>query len=124
MCYSPAEAQSIDAAYQTQGQASPPTLCSNGLSGTDTTNFNRFASDSIDYEHFNPIPIAVSPTLLVNMRFGGQDQSTAVPQGSYWWADVRQQPPNPQCTADVAVEIPSASDGATDIANDIISGCH
>jgi hypothetical protein len=124
MCYLPSEAQSIDAAYQTQGQTSPPTLCSNGLSGIDATNFNRFASDSIDYEHLNAIPISLSNTLLVHLRFGESDDSTAVPQGNYWWTDVRPQPPGPQCSTSATVEIPNASDGATDIANDIIGNCH
>ena len=123
MCYSSSEAQSIDAAYQTQGQTSPPTLCSDGLSGIDATNFNRFASDSIDYQHTNFVPIGLSTTLLVNTRFGAGDDSTAVPQGNYWWADVRPQPPAPQCSNVSTPEIPSSSSGANDIANDIINNC-
>ena len=124
MCFLPAEAQSIDAAYQTQGQPSPPTLCSDGLSGTVTANFNRFASDSIDYQPFNPVPIAFSSSVIVNMRFGGSDQPTAVPQGIWWHSDVRPVlTSDPACTEDATVEIPNASDGATDIANDIIGNC-
>lgn len=122
MCYLPSEAQILDTAYQTQGQTLS-TLCSNGLSGTDTTNFNRFASDSIDSEPFNPIPIPLSATVVVNTRFGGSDQTTAKPQGVDWWNAVRPQPPAAQCTEDAPVDIPSASDGATDIANDIIGSC-
>jgi hypothetical protein len=123
MCYSQSEAQSIDTAYQTQGQTSP-TVCSDGLSGTVTTNFNRFASDSIDYEPFNPNPISLSSTLIVNMRFGGSDQPTAVPQGVYWNVAVRPPLLDPLCTEDAPAEIPSVPDGATDIANDIIGNCH
>ena len=122
MCYLPSQTQFIDAAYQTQGQTSP-TLCSNGLSGVDTTNFNRFASDSIDSEPFNPIPIPLSATVVVITRFGGLDQTTAKPQGVDWWNAVRPQPPAQQCTEDAPVDIPSEADGATDIANDIIGNC-
>ena len=122
MCYLPSQTQFIDAAYQTQGQTSP-TLCSNGLSGTDTTNFNRFASDSIDSEPFNPIPIPLSGVVVIS-RYGGGDQTTAKPQGIDWWNAVRPTPTEPQqCSANAPVDIPSEAGGATDIANDIIGSC-
>jgi hypothetical protein len=123
MCYTPSEAAIIDPAYQVQGQPNQPTLCSDGLSGTNATNFNRFASDSIDYAPDNTIPIPLSKTLVVNMRFGALDTTTGVPQGEVWWGAVRPQPPQPDCTLDASHELPGVSDGATDIANDIITQC-
>jgi len=124
MCFSPSEATIIDPAYQVQNQPNQPTLCSDGLGGTDATNFNRFASDSIDWAPFNPKPIPLSGSLIVTMEFGGQDQSTAVPQGMYWWSAVRPVPATPLCTAeDAPHEIPSVQDGADAIASDIIKSC-
>ena len=123
LCYQPSEADIIDPAYQIQGQTSP-TLCSNGLSGVDGSQANRFASDSIDYQPTKSIPIALSKTLVVNMRFGGMDTSTAVPQGETWRTAVSPQPTDPVCIDDAPHDIPSVSDGATTIANDIIASCH
>lgn len=124
MCYSASEAAIIDPAYQVQGQPTPPTLCSDGLGGLVTDNFNRFASDSIDWEPFTPNPIPLSPDLTVSMRFGGVDQSAAVPQGMYWDSAIRPVPATPPaCTEDAPYEIPNMPDGAEDIATDIIKGC-
>ena len=122
MCYSPSEADIIDPAYQVQGQNSP-TLCSNGLSGADGSQAIRFASDSIDYQPTKAPAIPLSKTVTVNMRFGGMDTSTAVPQGETWWTAVGPTPPVPACTADAPHDIPSVQDGATNIANDILSLC-
>ena len=124
MCFSPSEADIIDPAYQIQGQSNQPTLCTNGLSGTDVSNANRFASDSIDYAPNNTIPIPLSKALKVNMRFGGLDTTTGVPQGEVWWTAVRPQPNTPACTESAGHEIPDDNTGATDIASDIIAGCH
>jgi hypothetical protein len=123
MCFQPSEADIIDPAYQIQGQTSP-TLCSNGLSGVDASQANRFASDSIDYQPTKSIPIALSKTLIVNMRFGGLDTSTAVPQGETWRTAVSPQPTDPACIDDAPHDIPSVLDGATTIADDIIGSCH
>jgi hypothetical protein len=79
---------------------------------------------SIDYQPTKSPAISLSKTLTVNMRFGGLDTSTAVPQGETWWTAVGPQLPAPACTVDAPHDIPGALDGATDIANDIISGCH
>jgi hypothetical protein len=123
MCYTPAEAAIIDPAYVGSPGQTSSTLCSDGLGGTVSTNFNRFASDSIDDAPFNSQPIPLSKSLTVTLRFGGLDEPTAVPQGMYWWAAVRTQPPPAVCTENAPQEIPSTSDGATDIANDIIANC-
>ena len=124
MCYTAAEAAIIDPAYVGSPGQTSSTLCSDGLSGTVSTNFNRFASDSIDDAPFSSQPILLSKPLVVNMRFGGLDEPTAVPQGMYWWTAVRPQPPKALCTESAPQDIPSVSLGAVDIANDIINSCH
>ncbi len=124
MCFSPSEAAIIDPAYQVQGQSNQPTLCSNGLSGTDTANANRFASDSIEYAPNNALPIPLSKSVIVNMRFGGYDTTTAVPQGEVWWGAVSPKPTAPACSESAGHEIPDDNQGAIDIANDIVTGCH
>ena len=122
MCFSPSEADIIDPAYQTAGQTSP-TLCSQGLTGSNNAQANRFASDSIDYQPNNTIAIPLSKTLLVNMRFGGLDTTTAVPQGETWFGAVAPRPGTPACTQDAPHDLPDVQDGATDIATDIITNC-
>jgi hypothetical protein len=125
MCYTAAEAAIIDPAYVGSPGQTSSTLCSDGLSGTVSTNFNRFASDSIDDAPFNSQPILLSKSLVIKMRFGGLDEPTAVPQGMYWWTAVRPVLSNNvlNCTETAPQDIPSVSLGAVDIANDIINSC-
>jgi hypothetical protein len=123
MCYSASEAAIIDPAYQVAGQSNQPTLCSQGLGGTDNTQAVRFLSDSIDYGPTKSPAIPLNKSLNVIMRFGGMDTTTAVPQGMTWWGAVGPTPAKPACTEDAPHDIPSVSDGATDIANDIIANC-
>jgi hypothetical protein len=118
MCFSPSEAQIIDSAYQASGQ-NTPTLCSNGLGGTDTTNANRFFSDSIDFQPQKTEPIPLPSTTSVNVRFGGADTTTAVPQGETWLGAVHPTPTQ-ACSVTADHEIPNDPTGAMDIANDII----
>ncbi|HEV2397332.1 MAG TPA: hypothetical protein VGS27_10365 [Candidatus Sulfotelmatobacter sp.] len=121
MCFSPSEAAIIDPAYQTAGQSKPPTLCSDGLSGTVNTNANRFLSDSILWQPTKTLPTPKSTTIVPH--FGGADTTTAVPQGETWLENFGSVI-NQQCTADAPHEIPSVSDGAQAIASDIIANCH
>lgn len=119
MCFSPSEASIIDAAYQTAGQTTP-TLCSDGLSGAVATNANRFLSDSILYNGFENIATPKSTT--INVRLGGMDTTQGPPQSETWIVTFGA-PPNAECTADADHEIPNFSDGAQNIATDIIAGC-
>ncbi len=123
MCYVPSEAAIIDPAYQIQNQSNQPTLCSEGLSGTNTSQAVRMASDSIEYAPTKNPAISLSPNLSMFMRFGGMDTTTGVPQGMTWWKGVNP-PQQPQCTLEADHEIPNLSKGATDIANDITTYCH
>ena len=122
-------AATIDAAYQVQGQTTP-TLCTDALNGTDTTNFSRFQSDSIeDDPGVSPaLPIPNGPT-NVNVLLGALDTSSAAMAQAYtWWGAVGPQPPSnwpPQstCPADWPQAIPSVPDGASQIVSDIQNMC-
>jgi hypothetical protein len=99
MCYSLSDASIIDSAYQTQGASSPPTLCTNGVNG-DTTNYNRFLSDSIfSTPTAKTIPLHSTNVGLV---FGGLDTTNAVPQGETWRVSIA--PENPIANGTVPPE--------------------
>jgi len=119
MCYTPSEAAIVDTAYQEAGQTQP-TLCTNGLTGTDTTDAKRFQTDSIFSQ---PSKLMLTPrNTAINARFGALDMTTGVPQGQAWMNGFGTVLPQ-ACTDDATHAIPDVIDGATDIANDIISGC-
>jgi len=111
----------IDTAYQTFGDSNPPTLCTDGVEGPLQPNSLRFQSDSIDYAPSKSPAIPISPT-VVNVVFGGNDGSNAVPQGETFWKSVG--PPASQaCVQDAPHPIPAAADGVTQIVNDITTLC-
>jgi hypothetical protein len=117
MCYTPSEAGIIDPAYQTQGESQPPTLCSDGLSGTDVLNANRFQSDSNIYQPTKPIIPAAGAN--IHLRYGSLDTTTGIPQGQTWIEQFGSAPKQ-ACSTNASHEIPDDSGGAMDIANDII----
>jgi len=125
MSYSPGvsgTAGIVDTAYQSVG-ATTPTLCTDGINQTGSSNTLRFQSDSIEYEPSKSpaIPIPDPPT-VVNVLFGGQDGSNAVPQGETWWVGVGPRPTQ-ACVIDAPHAIPASPSGAgaaqivTDIQN-------
>jgi len=117
MCYTHSEASIIDPAYQPEGQSQSPTLCSDGLNGTDVINANRFESDSNIYQ---PNKTIIPPSgVRIHLRFGGMDTTTGIPQ-SQAWINQFGTAPNQACSANATHEVPDDSDGAMDIANDII----
>jgi hypothetical protein len=125
LSYSPGPsgtASIIDTAYQSVG-ATTPTLCSDGVNGTNSNNFLRFESDSIDFSPSKSPALPISGT-SINVLFGGNDNSNAVPQGEWWWKSVAP-PPTQACVADAPHAIPAATsgDGATHIISDITSRC-
>jgi hypothetical protein len=119
----------IDTAYQSQGQSNPPTPCSDGVTGMTSSNTLRFQSDSIEYAPSKSPPLLIpNPPTTVNVVFGGQDSSNAVPEGETWWAGVGAAggPKATQaCVPDAPHAIPAApnGDGVTQIVNDITSMC-
>jgi len=134
MCYSASggtdgTAAIIDTAYQAVGQMTP-TLCTDAVNGvvvggvTDP-NFNRFQSDSIEWEsggNSTPLPIPDPPT-DVSVVFGTLDTSNAIPQGDAWWSGVSPQPSKAVCVPDAEHAIPAVQDGAAQIISDIQSKC-
>jgi hypothetical protein len=113
----------IDTAYQTFGDANPPTLCTDGVNGPLQPNSLRFQSDSIDYAPSKTPAIPISPT-VVNVVFGGTDGSNAIGQGETFWKSVG--PAASQaCVQDAPHPIPAApsGDGVTQIVTDIQNLC-
>jgi hypothetical protein len=114
----------IDTAYQAAGQ-STPTLCSDAVNGVGAANsqFTRFLSDSIeDDPGISPaLPISNPPT-NINLVFGDDDTSNAVPMGFAWRSAVGASPgPTPpyMCKLGTPHAIPSTSVGAQQIIDDI-----
>jgi hypothetical protein len=112
----------IDTAYQNVA-ATAPTLCSDGVTGVNPNNFLRFESDSIDFSPSKSPALPISGT-TINVLFGGNDNSNAVPQGEWWWKSVAP-PPTQACVPDGPHAIPAATsgDGATHIVSDIQTLC-
>ena len=115
----------IDTAYQSVG-ATTPTLCSDGVNSVNPNNFLRFESDSIDFSPSKSPALPISGT-RINVLFGRNDNSNAVPQGEWWWKSVSP-PPAQACVQDAPHAIPAATsgDGVTHIVSDITNtttGC-
>jgi hypothetical protein len=134
MCYSTSGSGDgtsgmIDAAYQAVGQNTPQ-LCTNAVNGVEVggvldPNFNRFQSDSIEWESggdSEPLPIPDPPT-DIGLVFGTMDTTNAVPQGYAWWQGVSPQPPKAVCKADASIDVPLVLDGANQIIQDIQNNC-
>jgi hypothetical protein len=123
LCYESADAAVIDEAYQAVG-ASSPTPCTSALNGSSEPT-SQFQSDSIVY---NPTGKISLPNTTVKLLFGDLDPSNAVPQGMVWGQSITPSTSSPtpiyQCIANAGHPIPDVSDGALQIANDIINLCH
>jgi hypothetical protein len=114
LTYSPADAAIVDPAY-----AAP--ICSEAMGG-NTANQAQLLSDSVD----GPGANYSYPKTAVNIMFGGQDNSVAVPQGMLWWLSQKSSsnsPSTPACVADAPHEMPSVLDAAELIASDMVSMC-
>jgi hypothetical protein len=62
------------------------------------------------------------PRTFVNVVFGDQDQSSAVPQGLEWYNAITSSKAQ-SCVAGAPHALPSTFEGATQVANDLISLC-
>ena len=127
MCYTASggigsTAAIIDTAYQAVGQTTPA-LCTNGVNG-DNSQFSRFLSDSIeDDPGISPaLPIPNPPT-AINVVFGADDTSNAIPQGYAWRGGVGPTPPPPVCVPNTPHALPSTAGGAAQIVSDIQNSC-
>jgi hypothetical protein len=113
LTFSPDDAGVVDPAYSTP-------ICSQSAGG-NTANQAQLFSDSVD----GPGAIYSYPKTAVNIMFGGQDGSVAVPQGLEWFDQVISPngPPAPVCVADAPHEMPTVLDAAVAIADNVISLC-
>jgi hypothetical protein len=82
----------------------------------------RFQSDSIDYAPSNQSPIPIPKATVVNVVFGEDDTSNAVPQGETFWQGVRPLPTQ-ACVPGAPHAVPSVQAGVTQIVNDITTMC-
>jgi hypothetical protein len=111
LCYGASDATIIDTAYSQN-------LCTTAVNG-GALNSSLFLSDSVvdgSTVTFN------FPSTNVHILFGGEDNSSAVPQGTVWGGAVTSIK-SQACVADAPHSIPDVQDGATTIATDIISMC-
>jgi hypothetical protein len=63
------------------------------------------------------------PNTFVNVVFGGQDISSAIPSGQDWFNRITSTSKAQECIADAPHSIPNTLDGAQQIATDIINHC-
>ena len=126
MCYLDADAKIIDEAYRPAG-ATTPTLCTDGLHNNANASLTaELLSDSILYggssQNIN------MPNTALKQLLADDDTSNAVPQATTWEGQVTPSPssPNPHfaCVVGAPHDIPSDSNGAQQIANDLIANCH
>jgi len=99
-------------------------ICSQARSTQDTTNQALFISDSIQ----SPDATLSYPHTYVHFIYGGQDTSSAVTLGPDYMNVIINSapapPPTMACVADAPHSVADVLDGAQQVANDIISGCH
>lgn len=96
-------------------------VCTDAVAGTlPPGGLNFFLGDSSEA----PGAVFNFPNTYVNVVFGGQDNSSGVPIGFEWFDKVTSaKPAAAVCIADDGHTIPNYLDGATQIANDLISMC-
>jgi hypothetical protein len=111
-CYGASNAAVIDTAYS---QA----ICTNAVNGHPSPIASTlFLSDSIDA----PGAVLAFPKTYVNVLYGGQDNSSAVPEGLLWYDKINSKK-SQACVADAPHPMANVKDAAIQIANDIISLC-
>ncbi len=128
LCYLPSDASVIDGAYQSSGSTSP-TPCTDALNGNPGTDASAtFNSDSILAPQIPAAGFSLANT-KVNLLFGDNDTSNAVPQGMVFGQSVLPAPTF-SCLAGVDHGIPNfppavppLSSGQQSIASDIIAMC-
>ena len=115
-CYRQDDAsQFLDPAYD------PTThICSDSLSG-DTTYKQKFINDSLD----TPGAAKNFPNVDIHFVFGGQDSGPEEPQAlELIQVITAKNPITYSCVLDAPHPIADVLDGAQQIANDVIAGCH
>jgi hypothetical protein len=112
LCYGTGNAAIIDPAYNQP-------ICSNAVNGhPQPIDSVLFLADSINA----PGATLSYPKTYVNVVYGGQDNSSAVPLGLEFYNAVTSTKAQ-SCVADAPHTLPDVLDGATQVANDLIALC-
>ncbi len=112
-CFGTTDAGVWDPAY------TPNAYCSQAVKGTlPPGGLTFFLDDSAEA----PGAQYSFPKTKVNILFGGQDTSSAIPIGWDWFNNITSTKSN-GCVSDAPHSIPNVLDGATQIATDIINMC-
>ncbi len=112
-CFGTTDAGVWDPAY------TPNAYCSQAVGGTlPPGGLDFFLQDSVEADGAQ----YSFPKTSVNLLFGGTDTSSAIAIGWDWYLKINSTKSN-GCVADAPHSIANVSDGATQIANDIIGMC-
>lgn len=116
-CFGTADAPVWDPAYNPNASTGVCTAAVNGTLPPGGLNF--FLGDSAEA----PGATYNFANTYVNLVFGGQDTSSAIPIGQDWFNHITSTSKGQECIADAPHSIPDVLDGAQAIANDILSKC-
>lgn len=116
-CFGTADAPVWDPAYNPTASTGVCTAAVNGTLPPGGLNF--FLGDSAEA----PGATYNFTNTYVNLVFGGQDTSSAIPIGQDWFNHITSSSKGQECIADAPHSIPNVLDGAQAIANDILSKC-
>jgi hypothetical protein len=112
--------QFIDSAYDGDQDSTPDGLdsCADAIErgGGDSALFHYDSVVSTDY------PAPNYPRTLVNLVFGDQDLSSAVPLGLEWYHAIASQRAQ-ACVVGAQHELPGSYEGASQVANDLTDFC-
>jgi hypothetical protein len=121
-CFGAADSPVWDPAYTPSVDTANPYCSNDAVNGvTPPGGVNFFLGDSVEA----PGALYNMPKTYVNLVFGGQDISSAIPIGQDWFNDLTtaNTTNKQECIADAPHSIPDVLDGAEAIATDIINLC-
>jgi hypothetical protein len=116
-CFGTADAPVWDPAYNPNASTGVCTAAVNGTLPPGGLNF--FLGDSAEA----PGATYNFPNTYVNLVFGGQDISSAIPIGQDWFNHITSTSKGQECIADAPHSIANVPDGAAQIATDILNKC-
>ncbi|MFZ0732948.1 MAG: hypothetical protein WAM79_11535, partial [Candidatus Sulfotelmatobacter sp.] len=116
-CFGTADAPVWDPAYNPNASTGVCTAAVNGTLPPGGLDF--FLGDSAEA----PGATYNFSNTYVNLVFGGQDTSSAIPIGQDWFNHITSTSKGQECIADAPHSIANVPDGAAQIATDILSKC-
>jgi len=116
-CFGTADAPVWDPAYNPNAATGVCTAAVNGTLPPGGLDF--FLGDSAEA----PGATYNFPSTYVNLVFGGQDTSSAIPIGQDWFNHITSSSKGQECIADAPHSIANVPDGAAQIATDILNKC-